>query len=349
VLPSADELTHEQQVGQMFMVGVSGRRLTPAERRFLRDYHIGGVILMGQNVSDPAQVARLTADIQAAIQAGSGVPALIAIDQEGGRIARLRRGFPRSASSHRLAATGDIARAARAGSETGRALRRIGVNMNLAPVMDVVGDPRHGVIGDRSFGGDPRVVGRWGSEYIRALQNEGVIATAKHFPGHGATNEDTHLRFTVVRLPRETLLSQHVAPFEMAVGAHVGAIMPAHVAYTAWDAPNAAPVPATLSPAIVRVLLRENLGFQGVVISDSMVMRAVAGPGSGALWRDTVRRAVAAGVNVLLIPDDVAKQRAALASLRAALKRNDPVLRAAVRDSAARVLALKARFRLDEP
>jgi len=323
--------------GQLFVVDFSGPGPCADIERLIRDGGVGGVILFEKNIVEPVQIARLTNDLQR-LAAEAGIPPLlVAVDQEGGRVIHVRgTQFP---SAMAFGAVADESLVAAAAEVTARELRAVGVHMNFAPVLDVNNNPANPVIGVRSFGEDPARVARLGSRAIRAMQAAGVLATGKHFPGHGDTSLDSHLTLPTVAHPRSRLDAVELLPFREAIRAGVAAVMTAHVVYPALD-PE---LPATLSPAIIG-LLRETLRFDGLVVSDSMGMRAVVDhytPGAAAV------AAVQAGVDVVLACGPVEAQWEALEAVRAAV-REGRIGQERVREAVQRVLAAKHRLGLFE-
>ncbi len=323
--------------GQLFVVDFSGPEPDGEIERLIRDGGVGGVILFDKNIVDPPQVARLTNALQRLAARAHVAPLLVAVDQEGGPVIHLRgTEFP---SAMAFGAAGDESLVAAAADVTARELRAVGIHMNCAPVLDVNNNPANPVIGVRSFGEDPVRVARLGSRAIAAMQAAGVLATAKHFPGHGDTSLDSHLTLPTVTHPRSHLDAVELLPFREAIRAGVAAVMTAHVVYPALD-PE---MPATLSPAIIG-LLRQTLAFEGIVVTDSMRMRAVADrytAGAAAV------AAVRAGVDVVLACGPVEAQLEALDAVRSAA-RDGSLPEARVRDAARRVLAAKRRLGLFE-
>ncbi|NJN17922.1 MAG: glycoside hydrolase family 3 protein [Oscillochloris sp.] len=264
----------------------------------LRRQPIGGVTLFRHlNSGTPAEIRALTAGLQAAAQTDGRPPLLICADQEGGQLQAIAgtTAFPGNMA---LGATRDRELACRVGAAIGRELAAIGVNLNYAPVCDVNSNPRNPVIGVRSFGEDPAMVGDLAAAMIAGFQQAGVAATAKHFPGHGDTNQDSHHALSVLPHSRERLDQLELSPFRSAIAAGVQAIMSAHLALPALS--GSAEVPATLSPAVLKDLLREALGFSGVAISDAMNM---AGLGPLDALAETAVRAIAAGIDLLLLAE----------------------------------------------
>jgi beta-N-acetylhexosaminidase len=338
-------MTLDEQIGQLFVVGFPDPAPTPKALDLIQRERVGGVILFSRNIRDQAQTAALTHALQSAARvAGHPAPLLVMTDQENGLVRRLGQDSTPFPGSMALGAIEDaeagageriVEEVARA---TARELRAHGVNMNLAPVMDVNYAPDNPLVGVRSFGADPELVGRLGAAASRGLQGEGVIATLKHFPGHGATTVDSHLALPVVTASPERLEAVEVAPFRRAVMAGAECVMTAHVAYPALT--DGALTPATLAPEIVTRLLRERLGFTGVVISDCLEMDAIAetiGVEQGAV------QALAAGVDLVLISHTLERQRASIAAVRAAVAHGE-LSAERVREAAGRVLRLKRRL-----
>ncbi|MWB98786.1 glycoside hydrolase family 3 protein [Agromyces seonyuensis] len=229
---------------------------------------LGGVCLFGTNVERPAQVARLTAAIRAA-----NPDAVVAIDEEGGEVTRLAYDigspFPGAAVLGRI---DDVAVTAAVADRVGRALRAVGANVTFAPDVDVNSNPDNPVIGTRSFGTDPELVGRHAAAWTRGVQTAGVAATPKHFPGHGDTAVDSHLGLPIVDLPLETLRERELVPFRAAIEAGAKLVMTSHILLPQLDADR----PATLSPTILG-MLRDELGFDGVIVSDALDMHGASG------------------------------------------------------------------------
>ncbi|HEY0739376.1 MAG TPA: glycoside hydrolase family 3 N-terminal domain-containing protein [Herpetosiphonaceae bacterium] len=330
------QLTLEQAIGQKLLVSFIGTEPAPEILALLERQPIAGITLFrADNVSNPAQVRSLIAALQAAAAANNHPPLLIAADQEGGQLIAVDGGaqFPGNLA---LGATGSTELAFQTGYALGRELAAMGINVNYAPACDVNINPQNPVIGTRSFGEDPQLVARLGAAMIQGMQAAGVAATAKHFPGHGDTDSDTHDGIAVVAHSRDRLRQVEIPPFVAAIEAGVRLVMSAHIAFPAYD--NGTPLPATLSPALIRGLLRDELGFGGVVISDALDMGAIAqGP-------DLVIDALAstlAGVDLLLLKNDPIAHQNVYSGLLHAARRSllDP---ADVLASAERVLALKS-------
>ncbi len=347
--PDLAGLSLEVKIGQLLMAGVLGPALDADARRLIGELHVGNVVLLDRNAVLPAQVRRLTQELQALARTANGIGLFIAVDQEGGAVQRLRTDFtplPDAATvgaSHRP----DLARAL--GEVVGRELRAVGVTMNLAPVLDVNDTPHNPVIGRRAFGATPEVVERMGLAYLEGLRAAGVVAVGKHFPGHGSTTLDSHATLPVVGKDRAALEATELRPFRAAVADGLEALMTAHVAYPALDPMG---LPATLSAPILTGLLRGALGFQGVILTDDLGMGAVAerwSPDEAAV------QAVRAGADIVVC----ARLAAPGACPPEALARIRDGLLAAVREgrlpmarvdaTVERILAVKARYQVDRP
>ena len=300
-------LSTADKVGQLFLAGFEGPDAAGAAAA-IAELRVGGIALVA-NATTADEARPLTAGLQQLARAAGLSPLLIAVDHEGGPVQRIRVGVTDLGSNWQLGRVQPIERAVLAacsrGAIHGRELADLGIQMNLAPVLDVLDNPQNTVIGERSYSSDPQTVARLGTAYIQGLQAQGVLAVGKHFPGHGSTTEDSHLTLPVVRHDRNWLDAHELVPFQAAIQANVAAIMTAHVSYPAID-----PVPSrpgSLSPVIVSGLLRGDLGYDGLVITDDMgVMEAITGryePGDAAV------KAVQAGSDMLIVVGPIERQR----------------------------------------
>ncbi len=282
------------RIAQVVMMGIGG--LTPSKEELaLVEQGVGGVILFERNCRNPAQIADLIGDLQAIARAkGLGISLIIAIDQEHGPVTRIKEGITPLPSAWEMGRTGDSDVVRRGSRITGRELASIGITMNLAPVADILLHPENRVIGQRSFGVDPRLVGEMVVAVVEGLQGAGIAACAKHFPGHGATETDSHQALPFLERSREEMEGAELIPFQRAIQADVAACMTGHLLCPALDAER----PATLSPPIIQGLLRQGLGFEGVVISDDLLMGALASWGG---VEERGKKALKAGVDCLLV------------------------------------------------
>lgn len=316
---------------RLFTVGFHGT--TPSrELDELLKRGVGGVILFTRNVEEPKQVLELTRSIK---QRALG-PVFVAVDQEGGRVRRLRSGFTELPAMRSLGLTGDPSLAREVGKLLGRELSAVGIDVNFAPVVDVDTNPQNPVIGDRALSSEADVVGELGAALIEGLQSAGVAACAKHFPGHGDTEQDSHTTLPRLRHGLERLEGVELVPFARVVAAGVASIMTAHVVLEALDAEY----PATLSEVVLTRLLRQRLGFEGVVFSDDLEMAAITGrfeAGAAAVG------ALQAGVDNLLVCHSAHVAHAMIDAVGAAI-RDGRLSEVRVREAGRRVAALSQRF-----
>ncbi len=284
-------LTNKQMAGQRLMVGFDGIELSTDVKYLIKDLHVGGLILFKCNIEDPDQVRHLCLSCQE--YAGScGEPALfIAVDQEGGTVARLKSPFTEFSGNAHMKGLEDAVTFARISA---RELRGVGINMNMAPVLDVAIDPRVSIMKDRAFGSDPDWVSRLGMAVIYHLQEGGVMSVAKHFPGIGRTTLDSHLDLPFLETNAEDLAAIDLAPFQEAIEKGVAGMMLSHICYRSLDDQG----PASLSKKIVRDLLRHRMGYDGVVMTDDLDMGAIKKHHD---VQTSMRRILAADIDIALI------------------------------------------------
>jgi len=314
------------------MVGFTADGIGAEERKLFHDYPFGGFIFFSHNLKAPKQILSLCLSLG---QTSGEIPPFIAIDQEGGRVHRLPPPFTHFPPAAALGRTGDADLARGAGIAMARELSAVGININFAPVLDVCSNPDNPNIGSRSLSSDPAEVTRLGGEVARGLRQGGVIPCVKHFPGHGDTAKDSHLALPVVKKSRDELRSVELPPFIHACRNGVETLMTAHVVYPALDEK----LPATLSRAIVGGLLRGELGYDGVVFSDDLEMKAI---GDNYSLEEAVRLAVFAGLDVLLFGHATERAAAAFDFLCREVESSEE-LRERVEESCGRIEALKRR------
>lgn len=319
--------------GDLIVSGFPGTSLDDRTRRALAEKRQAGVILFKRNVESVDAVHDLSRDILATATSEYG--AIISVDQEGGRVKRLPEPCVQLPPMRFLGQVGHDGLVRRAAAAVGAELYALGINVNFAPVMDVDSNPQNPVIGDRSFGSDANVVAGLGVAFAQGLQSRGVLACGKHFPGHGDTDLDSHLALPVVRHGRDRLEQIELVPFRRAVRT-VGAFMTAHVVFEAID-PS---VPATLSRLVIQDFVRREMGYDGVIFSDDLEMRALAD-------RYTVEEsavlAIRAGCDVLLVCESGELADRAHAAL-VAEARGDDAFRARCTEASNRSRWARRRF-----
>ncbi|HUK55148.1 MAG TPA: beta-N-acetylhexosaminidase [Nitrospiria bacterium] len=326
-------MTLKEKIGQLFMVGFNGVGPSKAVVRLITEFQIGGVILFARNLQSPSQTAKLCNALQSQ---SPRMPLLISIDQEGGRVSRLPKGFTLFPGGAQLAACRSTELVYRVAEATARELRSVGINMNLAPVLDVHTNPSNPIIGDRAFGDSPTLVSTLGLTMIAGFQDNNVIACGKHFPGHGDTGADSHKELPRVSHGLRRLREVELRPFLHVIPNGLASIMTAHVLYPQLDPDE----PATLSKRIVTGLLRESMGFKGVVITDDLQMKAISqthGPGEAAV------KAIEAGVDLLLICNDEEDPLKALEAVARAV-RQKRISEARIEQSLLRILQMKEKY-----
>lgn len=327
----------KRRAGQRLILGFTHPHVDDDLRRVVAEIQPAGFILFARNVIEPSQVRELNRELASLVNAED--PALICVDQEGGRVQRIREPATRWPSMRVVGQAEAFTGAVSTG--LARELSAMGFHLNLAPVADVDSNPKNPVIGDRSFARDPREVARHVVAFIEAHQAAGMIACAKHFPGHGDTHLDSHHHLPIVEEELPRLLERELVPFAAAVKAGVGTVMTAHVVFPALDEDW----PATLSSRVIPTLLRKRLGFDGVVLSDDLEMKAVA-----ERWDiDTiVRRGTEATVDIFLACQHHELQLAAFRSMVVA-QQDDAAHEKASITAVGRVRALRERFLLARP
>lgn len=321
------------QIGQLFMIGFDGTTVSSDLSAFLREYKPGGIILFARNLESSAQIIDLTNELQ---RCSPHVPLLISIDQEGGRVSRLPKEFTIFPPCEVLGHCHSSELAYAAAATTAKELKAVGINMNMSPVLDVNSNPLNPVIGDRAFGAEPRIVSELGLATVGGLQDNGVVACGKHFPGHGDTTSDSHKELPIVTADRTRLERIEFPPFRQAATNGVATMMTAHVVYRALDDTR----PATLSPTIVGRFLREELYYDGVVLTDDLEMHAIIdhyGIGEAAV------QALQAGCDMPLICKDRNRVVAAFQAVEKAAANGD-LSAGRLAQSFARIQRLKDRF-----
>ena len=261
------QMTIKEKIGQLFNIAIVGKKLKPEYKRFIKEYQIGGVTLFNYNIKSERQVRNLVAELQDI----SKIPMFISVDQEGGRITRYKKGSFWPPSQYFLGRLDDIEIVKKVAEYTAIDLTQAGINLNIAPVADILTNIKNKAIFDRSYGNDPKKVSKLVKAYVSSLQRNGVIAVLKHFPGQGSISQDTHKILPYSNIKKELLFKRDIKPFETVIkdnNAHV--IMTSHVIYSDIDHRY----PATLSKKVLKIL-RKDLGYNGIVFTDGLEMTAV--------------------------------------------------------------------------
>ncbi len=330
----------EREIGNLFMIGFEGTSLTPSVEKLVDEINPCGVILFSRNVVDPLQIASLNSSLQRHFLERKSESIFIAVDQEGGRVQRLKEPFTIAPPAYELASEQDPDEAVRRYARvTAQEMALVGFNLDFVPVLDVLAktiEPDNSVIGDRSYGYDPEKVARLGAIVVETMRSEGIITCCKHFPGHGGTAVDSHTDLPQDNRSADAILENDCLPFSRAMDIPADMIMTAHVVFTSLDPGN----PATLSKAVVDQLLRTRLGYQGVVITDDLEMAAVS-----QLYPsyECALRALDAGVDILMFCNHPERAIAARSNILRAVRRKE-ISETRIQESLNRIRQLKSAY-----
>lgn len=328
-------MTLEEKVGQLLMVGFGGTRVGRDATHWLSGRRVGGVALFSRNIDNLEQIATFTRDLHALTN--DHIPIFLALDQEGGNVVRVKEGAMLLPGNMALGATRSPTLAYVAGQALSIDLKLLGFNMNLAPVLDVNSNPKNPVIGIRSYGERPELVAALGSWYVRGQQEMGVVAVAKHFPGHGDTQSDSHYSMPSIDSDLTRLEEVELLPFRQAISAGLDAVMTAHIALPQITKDRE--LPATLSKVLIADTLRKRMGFEGVVITDGLEMQGIVkkyGSGRAAVL------AILAGADMpMILWTPKVKEEVYVELLRAA--RSGEISEERLNASVRRILRVKAR------
>ncbi|MEK3734738.1 beta-N-acetylhexosaminidase [Paenibacillus sp. FSL M8-0334] len=341
MLQAAAELSRlelDEKIGQLVMVGIDGTKMDETTRRLIRDDHIGGIILFRDNIDSMEQAVGLINELKRE-NADNPVPLWLSIDEEGGRVTRFPESYVKLPSSRDVGGKGDRELTETVGSLIGARVASLGLNMVYAPVLDVDSNPDNPVIGDRSFGTTPDRVAKHGIASMKGIQREGVVPVVKHFPGHGDTAVDSHIGLPVVKHSLERLHQIELVPFQQAIEQGADVVMVAHLLMESIDPDT----PASYSKPVITGLLREELGFTGVVITDDLTMGAVA---ATADIGEAAVASIEAGSNIVMVGHDYAQEEAVIKALQQAVE-SGRISEQMLDDRVLATLALKQKYNLD--
>lgn len=265
-----DDMSLDEKIGQLLILGIEGREIGELDILSINQHKVGGFILFGRNVTDKDQLLNLINSLKEE-NSGERVPLFISIDEEGGRVSRLSGIFTNLNRPYGLGTINDPDLSYEYGKVLGRKLKEFGFNMNFAPVLDINSNPKNPVIGDRAYGNSADLVKIHALAVMKGIKDESIIPVGKHFPGHGDTGVDSHLELPMVNKTYEELQAQELIPFKAAIDDGIDMIMVAHILYPQLD-----DLPASMSKVLMGDILRNKLGFEGVIISDDMTMGAIA-------------------------------------------------------------------------
>lgn len=335
IIDMVNNMTLDEKIGQLILAGFDGMSITEEAKELINKYKVGGFILFAHNLEEPTHSVKLLNDIKLENQKND-IPLFLGVDQEGGRVTRLPglSGLPTNA---KIGATNDTDYAFQYGELLGEQLQSFGFQFNFAPVLDVNSNPHNQVIGDRSYGSDPELVSKMGVATIKGMESTGVIPAIKHFPGHGDTSVDSHKSMPVVDKTLEELEAVELIPFKAAIDAGVDVVMTSHIALPKLGAKN----PATMSEKIITSLLRGDLGFDGVVITDDLTMGALSDYGVA----ESANEAIKAGVDIVLVAFGHDQIIETINRLKQSVESGE-ITEARIDESVIRILRLKEKFDL---
>lgn len=341
------KMTTEQKIGQLFCVSFAGTELSESTRNFLKEYSIGNVILFSKNIFDAEQTAKLCKDLQSEIKKNAGVSAFIGTDQEGGQVIRVTDGASYYPSAMAVAAAGDSENAETIGRYMGEELRALGINIDFAPVADINSNPDNPVIGTRSYGDNALLVSEYASAFAHGMKQAGEISTAKHYPGHGDTEVDSHFGLPTVDKSLDELMQTELVPFKRLINEDIDAIMAAHIIYPQLDKD----MPASMSRVMLTDILRDKLGFEGMIITDGLRMGAVADSFS---MENACIASINAGADLLITGSGGEAEDAAFTAQEECIKAvQNAVLSGEISEetlnkAAARILKFKEKYKISD-
>ena len=326
-------MTLEEKIGQMIIAGFNGNVVNSEVTTLLEDLKVGGVILFGRNIGTSKQLKTLTKDIK---NLNQDIPPFISIDEEGGRVSRVPNDTKEFPKAKIVGDTNDTKYAYKNGKDIGNTLKELGINMDHAPVLDIYSNPKNTVIGDRAFGTNEDIVSKMGVATMKGLEDANVIPTVKHFPGHGDTDVDSHVGLPVVAKDLSELNKFEFIPFKKAIDKNCDAVMVSHIILEKVDSKN----PSTLSKKVVTDILRKDLGFNGVVITDDMNMGAITQNFS---IKEASIKSINAGVDILLIGNSIDTTKVVIDEIKLAVE-NKVIDEDRMDESVYRILKLKEKY-----
>ncbi|MFD1171108.1 beta-N-acetylhexosaminidase [Oceanobacillus picturae] len=334
-------MTIEEKVGQMLMVGFEGTQVNDQTRNFIQENHIGGIILFERNITDSKQLLNLNRELKELNADSKDIPLFISVDEEGGVVSRMPPQIVNLPDSKEIGDHNNSELAYQVGEAIGERVNAFGFNVTMAPVMDVNSNPDNPIIGKRSFGDNKEIVSKMGVEEMKGIQSKDIIPVIKHFPGHGDTDVDSHLGLPIVHNSLESIRKMELVPFQKAIDHQADMTMVAHILLPEIDNED----PASLSKNVVTTMLREELGFNGVAITDDMTMGAIL---ENYDIGDATVKAVQAGNDIVLVCHGDENKLKAVHSLTKAVE-SGAIKEERIDESVERILLLKEKYNLSSP
>lgn len=332
-------MTLEEKIGQMVIIGLDGYTMDDNTKKMIEDNRVGGFILFGDNVKSSDQLLDLVNSLKRT-NSKNKLPLFISVDQEGGRVSRMPGEFKNLPSNQTIGKVNNEDFSYEIGSILGEEIKALGFNMNYAPVLDINSNPKNPIIGDRSFGTNAELVSKLGVQTMKGIQKSGVIPVVKHFPGHGDTSVDSHIGLPSVDNDMSRLKSFELIPFNNAIKNGADAVMVAHILLNKIDSEN----PASLSKTIITDILRNELNFQGLVITDDMTMGAIL---KNYTISDAAIKSVNAGTDILLVCHGHDNEVAVIDALKKAVE-DSTISEERIDESVYRILKLKDKYKLTD-
>ncbi|MEC1785562.1 beta-N-acetylhexosaminidase [Schinkia azotoformans] len=327
-------MTLNEKIGQLILAGITGTTMDTNTRNLITQYNVGGFIFYKNNLVNPWQAVQLVNQIKAVN--ATNLPLLLSVDEEGGRITRLPGGLVNLPSNQQIGVVNNQKFSYKVGAILGEELKSFGLNMDFAPVLDINSNPNNPVIGDRSFGDNAKLVSRLGIQTMKGIQSQNIIATIKHFPGHGDTSVDSHLELPIVNKSLKELKELELIPFERAIKKGADVVMVAHILLPQLDPQN----PASMSKTVMSDILRNQLDFEGVIITDDMTMRAITDHFD--IGRAAVE-SVKSGSDIILVGHHYKNVVETISSLKSAVQKGE-ISEQRINESVARIIALKRKY-----
>ncbi len=333
IMIKINEMTLDEKIGQMVLSGFNGTDFNGELDTLINDLKVGGVILFSRNIEDSKQLKKLNLDIE---EVNKNIPLFISIDEEGGRVNRLAKNIKKFESAKSIGDKGDVKYAYENGKEIGKTLKEHKINMNFAPVLDIYSNSKNTVIGDRAFGNNEKIVETMGISTMQGLKDEEVIPVIKHFPGHGDTEVDSHIGLPVVEKSIDQLYDFEFVPFKKAIESGADAVMVSHILMKQIDDKN----PATLSYDLITGILRNDMKFSNVIITDDMCMKAITNRLS---VEEASIKSIKAGSDIVLIGSDISKTKSVIEKIKLEVEANE-ISEKRIDESVYRILKLKEKL-----
>jgi beta-N-acetylhexosaminidase len=333
-----EDMSLDEKIGQMIIAGISGTTISEDTKSLISQYQVGGLIAYKVNMEDPKQAVQLLNSLKVE-NAKNQFPLFLSIDQEGGHISRLPGGLIEIPTNEKIGSINNSQFSYEIGTLLGKELETFGFNLNYAPVLDVNSNPDNPIIGNRSFGNNPEIVSELGIQTMKGIQSQNIIPVIKHFPGHGDTSVDSHLELPKVNKSLEELKQVELVPFADAIESGADVVMVAHILLPEIDAIY----PSSMSKTIMTDLLRKQLHFNGVVMTDDMTMSAIA---DNFDLGEAAVESVKAGSDIVMVAHDYNKIVSVINALKTAVL-NGEIPEARVDESVSRIIQLKKKYKLD--